>query len=134
MAKDFSRTRRVGEQLQRELAQLIQYEIKDPRLGMVTVSAVEVSRDMTNAKVFIMLSGTDEEIKTSLAILNKAAGFLRHALSKSMNMRIMPHLKFQHDQTMEHGANLTALIEYAVATDKERAAEREEKEQDDEDK
>ena len=94
MAKDFSRARRVGEQLQRELAQLIQSEIKDPRLGMVTVSAVEVSRDMSNAKVFVMMSGEDDEIKTSLGILNKAAGFLRHTLSKSMTMRIMPHLKF----------------------------------------
>lgn len=133
MSKDFSRTRRVGEQLQRELAQLIQHEIKDPRLGMVTVSAVEVSRDMSNAKVFVMMSGTEDEIKTSLGILNKAAGFLRHTLSKSMTMRIMPHLKFLHDQTMEHGDNLSALIEHAVATDKEKAAERDE-EQDEEDK
>lgn len=133
MAKDFSRTRRVGEQLQRELAQLIQQEIKDPRIGMVTISAVEVSRDMSHAKVFVMMSGTDEEIKTSMSILNKAAGFLRHTLSKSMTMRIMPHLKFQHDQTMEHGSNLSALIEYAVATDKERAATRDE-EQDEEEK
>ena len=133
MSKDFSRTRRVGEQLQRELAQLIQSEIKDPRLGMVTVSAVEVSRDMSNAKVFVMMSGTDEEVKMSLGILNKAAGFLRHTLSKSMTMRIMPHLKFLHDQSMEHGDNLSALIEHAVATDKERAAKRDE-EQDEEDK
>ncbi|MDH5189794.1 MAG: 30S ribosome-binding factor RbfA [Gammaproteobacteria bacterium] len=126
MSKDFSRSRRVGEQLQRDLALLIQNEIKDPRLGMVTVSAVEVSRDMAYAKVYIMMSGADDETKASLGILNKAAGFLRHTLSKSTNMRTMPKLQFYHDKTMEHGANLSALIEHAVTTDKEKAADRDE--------
>ena len=90
MAKDYSRTQRIGDQMQRELAVLIQREIKDPRLGLVTITAVDVSRDLSHAKVFITVMGKDddaEQIKLNLEILGEAAGYLRMLLGKSMKVR-----------------------------------------------
>ena len=79
MAKEFSRTQRIGDQMQRELALLIQREVKDPRLGLVTITAVEVSRDLSHAKVFITIMGKDDDedaVKANLKILNEAGGRL----------------------------------------------------------
>src|SRR3546814_9161952 len=77
MAKEYSRTQRIGDQMQRELAQLIRREVKDPRVGLVTITAVEVSRDVGHAKIFITVMGQDsaEEIAQSIKVLNSAAGF-----------------------------------------------------------
>lgn len=117
MPREFSRTRRVGEQIQRELAQLIQQEIKDPRLGMVTVSAVDVSRDLAVAKVYVTVLD-DACLDTTLGILNKATGFLRHSLGKRMKLRAVPELRFINDKTLAEGTRLTELIERAVARDR----------------
>lgn len=119
MPKDFSRTRRVGEQIQRELAQLIQQEIHDPRLGMVTVSGVEVSRDLAVAKVFVSMLNEDEQLEPSLEVLKKAAGFLRHELGRRMTTRTVPELRFVYDATIQRGNELSSLIDKAVARDKE---------------
>ncbi len=83
MAKEYSRTQRIGDQMQRELAQLIRREVKDPRVGLVTITAVEVSRDVGHAKIFITVMGQDnsEEIAQSIKVLNAAAGFLRMQLA-----------------------------------------------------
>lgn len=114
MSEEFPRTRRVGELLQRELARLIQEELKDPRLGWVTVSHVTVSPDLKYAKVYVtVLAGqlaTPEQIK----ILNGAAGFLRHGLSQRVRLRVMPRLRFMYDASIERGRRLEALIEEAV--------------------
>lgn len=117
MPRDFPRTRRVGEQMQRELAALIRTEIKDPRLGMVTVSAVQVSRDLSHAKVFISVLGDAEVRQVSLQILNKAAGFLRHVLGQQMIVRTVPQLHFVYDESIERGSRLSALIDAAVKSD-----------------
>ena len=96
MAKEFSRTQRIGDQMQRELALLIQREIKDPRLGLVTITAVDVSRDLSHAKIFITIMGQDDDqeaVKGNLRILNDAAGFLRMQLGKSMKLRTVPQLR-----------------------------------------
>ena len=114
MAKEFSRTRRVGEQMQRELSELIQRELKDPRVGMITVTGVEVSRDMSHAKVFITVLGVDHPIEETLATLKHAAGFLRHELGQRMKLRIIPELHFFYDASVERGAHLSALIDKAV--------------------
>jgi ribosome-binding factor A len=120
MPKDFSRTRRIGEQMQRELATLIQQEIQDPRLGMVTVSAVEVSRDLAHAKVFITVLNDEQlDIKASLEVLNRAAGFLRHELGRSMTLRTVPALRFVYDESMARGNALSQLIDKAVKSDKQ---------------
>jgi ribosome-binding factor A len=118
MPRDFPRTRRVGEQMQRELAALIRDEVKDPRVGMVTVSAVEVTRDLAHAKVFISMLGDAETRDASLAALNKAAGFLRHELGQRMLTRTVPQLRFVYDESIERGSRLSALIDQAVASDK----------------
>ncbi|MBI7256849.1 30S ribosome-binding factor RbfA [Pseudomonas aeruginosa] len=119
MAKDYSRTQRIGDQMQRELAQLIQREIKDPRLGLVTITGVEVSRDVAHAKVFITVMGQDDagKIALNMEILNDAAGYLRMLLGKSMKLRSVPQLNFHYDESIRRGAELSALIERAVAED-----------------
>lgn len=118
MPKDFNRTRRVGEQIQRELAQLIQQEIKDPRLGMVTVSGVDVAKDLSVAKVFITVMGENPDIKLSLQVLEKAAGFLRHELGRRMTVRHVPQLRFFYDESISRGADLSRLIDEAISADK----------------
>jgi ribosome-binding factor A len=120
MAKEFSRTQRIGDQMQRELAQMIVREIKDPRLGLVTITAVDVSRDVSHAKVFITLMGENDAsgIKQNLKVLNDAAGYLRMQLGKSMKLRSVPQLHFHYDESISRGAHLSALIERAVAEDR----------------
>ena len=119
MPKEFSRSRRVGEQMQRELAQLIQQEVKDPRIGMVTVNAVEVSRDLAYAEVYVTGLGVDEKPRQEQItdILNGAAGFLRSRLARLMKLRIVPHLRFHYDESIARCKHLSALIEKAVGED-----------------
>ena len=120
MAKEFSRSRRVGEQIQRELAELVQRELKDPRLGMITISAVEVSRDMSVAKVYFTVLGDEShDEKSSLQALEHAGGFLRRELGHRMRLRSVPELRFHYDHSIEKGSRLSALINEAVASDKE---------------
>ncbi|HEB56514.1 MAG TPA: 30S ribosome-binding factor RbfA [Gammaproteobacteria bacterium] len=120
MPKDFSRTRRVGEQIQRELAVFIQQEIKDPRLGMVTVSAVEVSRDLSVARVFVTVFNEEHDMAQTLDVLNRAAGFLRHCLGKNMSLRSVPTLKFIYDASVSNGNRLSSLIDQAVNSDRDK--------------
>jgi len=122
MPREFSRVQRVGEQIQRVLAQLIQQEIDDPRLGMVTVSHVVVSRDLAHAKVYVTVLGEPAAVETSLAILNKAAGFLRHALGREVQMRVIPQLRFVYDESLARAASVSALIDQAVAADRHEGA------------
>jgi len=118
MPKEFNRTRRINEQMQRELAQLIQQELKDPRLGMVTVSAVEVTRDLSLARVFVSVLDKDEDqMEEVLAILDRAGGFLRHELGQRMKLRNIPRLRFQYDKSITEGNRLSSLIDEAVARD-----------------
>ncbi|WP_217476401.1 30S ribosome-binding factor RbfA [Stutzerimonas stutzeri] len=121
MAKEFSRTQRIGDQMQRELALLIQREVKDPRLGLVTITAVDVSRDLSHAKVFITVMGKDDDedaVKANLKILNEAGGFLRMQLGKAMKLRTVPQLHFNYDASVRRGVELASLIERAVAEDR----------------
>lgn len=117
MPKDASRPRRVAEQIQRELAELIQLEVKDPRVGMVTLTGVEVSADYAHAKVFFSLLGDQKRVDEALKGLNSAAGFLRSQVAHRMKLRVMPMLHFIHDISLEQGARLDKLIADAVAED-----------------
>lgn len=119
MAKQYSRTQRIGDQIQRELAILIPREIKDPRLGFITVTGVDVSRDISHAKVFITVMGDNspEVIKENLTVLKDAAGYLRMLLGKAMKLRSLPALHFHYDESITRGAHLSALIEQAVSED-----------------
>jgi len=119
MARDYSRRERVADYLRRELAVLIQRDLRDPRLGMVSLTAVEVSRDIAHARVYFTLLGCDseEEARPSAEVLNGAAGFLRSALARDAPMRGVPRLRFQFDASVGRGRDLEALIERATASD-----------------
>ncbi|HEY3699234.1 MAG TPA: 30S ribosome-binding factor RbfA [Spongiibacteraceae bacterium] len=126
MAKEFKRTSRVGDFLKQELAGLIQLELRDPRLGMVSVTGVEVSRDLSHASVFVTVLGKDSEAEAaeSIATLNRAAGFLRTQIAKISNARTTPKLRFVFDASIGRGARISKLIDEAVAVDREHAATR----------
>lgn len=117
MPKDSSRPRRVAEQIQRELAELLRLEVKDPRIGMVTITDVEVTNDYSHAKIYFSLIGDEGRVKEALKGLQSAAGFLRSEISHRMKLRTMPQLHFVHDTSIERGIRLDKLIEAAVAED-----------------
>lgn len=120
MPKDFPRARRVADQMQRELSELIRLEIKDPRVGMLTLTEVEVTRDMDHAKVFFTTLGGKPEHEACLEGLQRASGFLRTQLSQRMQLRQVPKLSFVYDHSVERGMQLSQLIETAVAEDRSR--------------
>lgn len=125
MPREFSRVERVADQIQRELAYLIQREVKDPRLGMVNISEVRVTRDFGYADVYITLLSTEElteespDVQDSLKALKKASGFLRGKLAKSMRMRAVPELRFRFDKLAGQSRRMESLIRQAVASDRD---------------
>lgn len=126
MAKENSRIRRIADQMQRDLSVIIQQEVKDPRLGMVTLNDIKVSKDMSYADIYFtcMVFGesaeADIERSEQEAVLNKASGFLRTILARELKLRVMPLLRFHYDPTLESGARLSGLINEAVRQDKAR--------------
>jgi ribosome-binding factor A len=120
MAKEYARTQRVADYLQRELAVLIQQEMRDPRVGMVSITAVEVSRDLGHARVYYtsLETNTSDEADESTAALNKAAGFLRRELSRDSSMRSVPSLRFYFDNSVGRGRDLESLIDQAADADR----------------
>lgn len=123
MPRDFQRSRRIEEQIQRLLVELVRREVKDPRVGLVTITAVEVSRDLSHAKVFFLPFDSKRPVEDVTAALSSAAGFLRVHLKKQLAMRHVPELHFLPDKTIDEAARLSALINTAVASDARRAAE-----------
>ena len=119
MAREFGRTQRVADYLRQELARLLQTSLRDPRIGMVSVNEVEVSRDLAHAKVFVTFMECDTEAAATelLAVLNGAAGFLRTEVSRDARMRTVPRLHFVYDASVTRGRRLSDLIEQAVAAD-----------------
>ena len=117
MARGFRRSDRVSGLLRRELAQMIQMEIKDPAVGLVSVSDVEVSRDLAHAKVYVTVFNT-ERAAQSIKALKKAAGFLRTRLGHELRMRTVPQLHFLHDDSVETGQQMDRLIDEAVEADR----------------
>jgi ribosome-binding factor A len=133
-----ARSQRVADQVRREIANLIQMEVSDPRVGMISVTSVEVSRDFAYAKVYVTVlnSMTDDaelnastltepgkldrlEIEENLKVLNKASGYLRSMLAKRLTIRTVPKLKFFYDGSVAKGHRLSNLIDDALAADKE---------------
>lgn len=111
MAKEFSRSRRVADLIQRELATLIQRDIQDHDLGMVTVSTIDVSPDLKNAKVFFTCIGNTVAIEQVVVRLNEHIGPFRHELSKTLILRSVPKLKFVYDYSLDRANKLTSLID-----------------------
>ena len=128
-----ARANRVADQIQRELALVFQREMKDPRLGLATISAVEVSSDLQNAKVFVTFLGKDEkeEVEEALEVVRGAAGFLRSQLAKEMRMRSVPALRFFFDKSIQEGQRMTSLIEKARSEDKKAAGKQDTSDKDD---
>ncbi|MDK2125387.1 30S ribosome-binding factor RbfA [Parachitinimonas caeni] len=121
MARDFSRSDRIAQQIQRELAELLRTELKDPRLGFVTITDVEVTRDYSVAKVFFTLM-RGEDSQTQI-ILERSAGFLRRELSRRITLFKMPELRFSYDHSVERGMSLDRLIDEAVKSSRTDADE-----------
>ena len=114
---EYSRSIRVADQIQREIALLVARELADPRVGEVTVSGVDLSPDMRNAKVLVT-PGRETDGDASVDALNRAAGFLRSRLGRRVRMRRVPRLVFEHDRTLEQALRVDALIDAAVAADR----------------
>jgi ribosome-binding factor A len=119
MPKDFTRTQRLGEQIRRELSVLVQNEVKDPRVAMVSFTAVKLSRDLSHVKIYCTVMNKEDRVETIKA-LNNAAGFLRKKLAALITARIVPALKFVYDESLERGTHLTELINAARKEDAER--------------
>ena len=113
MAQEFSRTSRISEVIMRELAQMIQQEVSDPRVGMVTVSHVDVTSDLKYAKVYVTrLNGveSDQDVDECITGLTNAAGFLKRGIAKRVEIRTIPELRFHYDKSLEHGFHMDELI------------------------
>lgn len=120
MAGDFSRTNRIGDQLQKELASIIQFEVKDPRLGLVTLNEVRVAKDLGYADIYYTVLGMDdkpEKLAENQAALDSAKHFLRRRLAQEVKLRVMPHLRFHYDNSVLNGTRMSALIDEAVRSD-----------------
>lgn len=110
MPREFSRHQRVSEVIRREMADIIRQEIYLPGLGMLTVSAVEVTPDLKSARIYMTLLGGTIEIAKALDYLNQSVKRLRHHLAQRLTLRVTPELHFLHDTTLEEGSRLVALI------------------------
>lgn len=114
--RGFARSERVNEQIQRDLSEIIRTELKDPRVGMMTITAVEVTPDYAHANVYFTLIDGKLSVEDTLFGLTKAAGFLRSALGKRIKIHQIPQLRFRFDESLERGISLSALIDQANAT------------------
>ena len=124
MAKEFSRTQRVSQEMQKEIAIILQREVKDPRIGMVTVSGVEVSRDLAYAKVFVtFLNDSDPNaVRVGLKALHEASGFIRMLIGKAMRLRVVPELTFSYDNSLVEGMRMSNLVTSVVFNEVVRGA------------
>ena len=114
-SKSFSRKDRVSEQIRRELAELIRTELKDPRVGMISITDVEVTADYAHAKIFFSSLAGSENLTAVMTGLEKASGLLRRELGKRISIHTTPQLHFVFDHSLERGADLSKLIQEAVA-------------------
>lgn len=118
MKKTSQRARRVGDEIQKELAELLRDEVKDPRVGRFTITAVEVSADLSHAKIFVTHLAGRENADEAVKALQHTAGFLRSALAQRLKLYSVPQLHFAYDDSIENGMRLSQLIDDAVAADR----------------
>ena len=123
MPREFPRARRVEEQLKRLLSELVRREVKDPRVGLITITTVEVSRDLTHARIYFTPFAGIGDADAALEALRHAAGYLRIQVRNQMRLRSAPELDFQLDDSIERGARLSSLISDAVESDRSRHVE-----------
>ena len=118
MKKTSQRAQRVGDQIQRELAELLRLHVKDPRIGMVTITAVEVSPDLSHAKIFFTHLAGAEHSTSAVEALQHSAGYLRSELAHRFKLYSVPQLHFAYDDSIESGLKLSKLIDDAIADDR----------------
>ncbi len=123
MPREFPRARRVEEQLKRLLSELVRREVKDPRVGLITITTVEVTRDLTHARIYFTPFAGIGDADAALEALRHAAGYLRIQVRNQMRLRTAPELDFQIDDSIERGARLSSLITDAVESDRSRHVE-----------
>jgi ribosome-binding factor A len=111
--KGQGRPQRLGDLIQREVSDLIRLEVRDPRVGMITITSVDVSPDVKHAKIFFTVLDK-EKLQETLAGLNRSAGFLRSQLAKRLQMYTTPELRFVYDESVERGDHLSRLIDAAL--------------------
>lgn len=134
MAREFSRSQRVAQEMQKEIAIILQREVKDPRIGMATVSGVELSRDLAYGKVFVTFfnfsndKDESEMVEDGITALNEAAGFIRSLLGKAMRLRIIPELVFEYDSSLVDGMRMSNLVSNVIRDDEERRSDADGKE------
>jgi ribosome-binding factor A len=112
-----SRRGRIADQIQRELAEVVRLEMRDPRIGMITLTGVELSNDQSHAKVFFTVLGAPSDAEDTREGLQRAAGFLRSSLAHRLTTRKVPELHFEYDESVERGMRLSKLIDDAVKTE-----------------
>ena len=120
MPREFNRGTRVADLIQREVAQIIQRELEDPRVGLITINEVKVTRDLAYADIYFTVL-PEENAENSQQVLNGASSFLRKQLSKAIKIRTTPRLRFHYDQSVDRGARLSKVIDAAVSNDKLRS-------------
>lgn len=111
------RLARLNEQLKRELAELLHGEVRDPRVGTVTVTAVDVAADLGSARVYVLCSGPDSERAATLEGLHAAAPFLRRTLGKALHVRKVPELRFAEDRSLEHAQRIERILSEVLPDD-----------------
>lgn len=111
------RPNRLAETLKEEISQLIRVELKDPRIGFVTLTSVDVADDLSHAKVYVSVLGTEEEGNASLDALNRAAGFIRSEVGKRVRLRHVPSIVFKYDPSIQHGAHIAKLLKDVGVSD-----------------
>ena len=104
------RTGRVAEEIKKELSQILQLEFKDPRIGFLTITGVEVTNDLTQAKVYLSVLGSEEQREVTLKALARGKGFLRSELGKKIRLRVVPELIFKFDNSIDYGSKIEALL------------------------
>ena len=114
MHTESNRPRRIAGLLQRELSDLIRREVSDPRVGDVTLTAVDVSRDLSSARVYFTVFDKKHDVKDVAHALNHAAGYLRHHLRSRVDLRGIPNLRFVYDESVERGERIDSLLDHAL--------------------
>ena len=104
------RAGRVGEQIKKEMSQILQMELKDPRIGFVTVTGVDVTNDLSQAKVYLSVLGSEEQKAETLEVLARAKGFIRSEIGRRIRLRHVPEIVFKFDESIEYGSRIEALL------------------------
>ena len=123
MPREYPRARRIEEQLMRLLSELVRREVKDPRVGLITITSAQVSNDLSHANVYFTPFAGVGDAAAALEALQHAAGYLRHQVRNQMRLRVAPELIFHIDDSVERGARLSELIQDAVESDRRRHVE-----------